>query len=148
MGHLAQQFPLLAFHLQFEEPTNGLRRIHHRFRRRRSRRRHSPVRLLRTLDHLARLTFNPRHRRHPLPEEHIDHRRRAEQSLNSARRRLSLRDDKSAAIHAAAAQAHANIYLAATIAAIGRIAAALPESDPERPETGHAGQGCSMMSEP
>lgn len=80
-----------------------------------------------------------------MPEEDIDHRRHAEQSLNSARRRLSLRDDKAAAIHAAAAQAHASIYLADTIAAIGGIAAAPPES---QPETEHADQGCSMMSEP
>ena len=62
-----------------------------------------------------------------MPEEEIDHRRRAEQALNSAQRRLSLRDDRTAAIHAAAAQAHANIYLADTIAAAGGMAAAPPE---------------------
>ena len=64
----------------------------------------------------------------PLPEEENDHRRRAEQPLNSAMRRLSLRDEKAAAIHAAAAQAHASIYLADTIAAAGGIPS--PQPDP------------------
>lgn len=63
-----------------------------------------------------------------MPEEENDHRRRAEQALNSAMRRLSLRDGKAAAIHATAAQAHASIYLADTIAAVGRIPA--PQTDP------------------